>query len=95
MCNKTKNRNKKHFCRYCLHCFSSEKVLIGHKKVCLKINGKQSVKLRDRTIKFKNYFKQLAVQFKIYVELESVKGVQSDDEGSNATYTKKYQKHIP
>ena len=23
--NKTKNKNKKHFCRYCLQCFSSEK----------------------------------------------------------------------
>ena len=22
-----KNKNKKHFCRYCLQCFSSEKVL--------------------------------------------------------------------
>ena len=27
MCNKTKCKNKKHFCRYCLQCFSSEKVL--------------------------------------------------------------------
>ena len=25
MCNKTKNKNKKHFFRYCLQCFSSEK----------------------------------------------------------------------
>ena len=25
MCNKTKNNNQKHFCRYCLQCFSSEK----------------------------------------------------------------------
>ena len=24
MCNKTKNENKKHFCRFCLQCFSSE-----------------------------------------------------------------------
>ena len=26
MCNKTKDKNKKHFRRYCLQCFSSEKV---------------------------------------------------------------------
>ena len=26
MCNKTKNKNKKYFCKYCLHSFSSEKV---------------------------------------------------------------------
>ena len=65
MCNKTKNKNKKHFCRYCLECFSSEKVLPEHKKVCLKINGKQSIKLGNGSIKFKNYFKHLAVPFSI------------------------------
>ena len=54
MCNKTNCRNKKRFCRYCLQCFSSEKVLTEHKKVCLKINGKQTVKLKSSPIKFKN-----------------------------------------
>ena len=29
MCNKTKH-NKKHFCRYCLQSFSSERVLVTH-----------------------------------------------------------------
>ena len=38
MCNKTKNKNKKHFCRYFLQCFSSKKVLEEHQKFCLKIN---------------------------------------------------------
>ena len=38
MCNKTKNN--KHFCRYILQCFSSEKVLQEHKEICLIINGK-------------------------------------------------------
>ena len=41
MCNKTKNKNKKHFCKYCLQCFSSESVLIEHKTDCLKINAKK------------------------------------------------------
>ena len=44
MGNKTKNKNKKYFCKCCLQCFSSEKVLIEHKEICLVINGKQSVK---------------------------------------------------
>ena len=48
MCNKTKCKSKKHFCRYCLKCFSSERVLVEHKKVCLRVNGKQTVKLRSR-----------------------------------------------
>ena len=33
ICNKTKNKNKKYFCKWCLQCFSSEKVLIEHKKI--------------------------------------------------------------
>ena len=46
MFNKTKNRNKKHFCKCCLQGFSSKEILIEHKKDCLVINGKQSVKLK-------------------------------------------------
>ena len=33
MCNKTKDNNKTHFCRYFLQCFTSERVLIKHKKI--------------------------------------------------------------
>ena len=33
--------------RYCLQCFNCEKVLMEHKKVWLKVNGKQSVKLKS------------------------------------------------
>ena len=32
MFHKTKNKNKKWFCRSCLQCFSSESVLIKHKE---------------------------------------------------------------
>ena len=46
MFNKTKNENKKCFCKCCLQCFSSEKVLIEHRKNCLTINGKQGVRLK-------------------------------------------------
>ena len=55
MCNKTKYKNKKHFCRYCLQCFSSEKVLTEHKEVCLKTNGKQTVKLGSGLIQLKTF----------------------------------------
>ena len=48
MCNKT--RNKKYFCKCCLQCFSSAKVLIEHEENCLAINGKQSVKLKSGSI---------------------------------------------
>ena len=45
MFHKTKNENKKWFCKSCLQCFSSENVLIKDKENCLSVNGKQSVKL--------------------------------------------------
>ena len=64
MYNKTKGKTKKHFCICCLQCFSSEKVLIEHKRKCFIINGKQSTKLKSGSIEFKNHFKQLAVPFK-------------------------------
>ena len=48
MFHKAKNKNKKWFCRSCLHCFSKESVLIKHKENCLGINGKQSVILEKR-----------------------------------------------
>ena len=95
MCNKTKNKNKKYFCKCCLQCFSSEKVLIEHKENCLIINGKQSVKLKSGSISFKNYFKQLPVLFKIYADFECIlKGAKSSDK-NNGSYTEKYQDHVP
>ena len=44
MFHRTKNKNKKWFCKSCLQCFSSENILLKHKEICLSINGKQSVK---------------------------------------------------
>ena len=35
ICANAKHKNKKHFCKYCLHCFISERVLIQHKETCL------------------------------------------------------------
>ena len=94
LCNKRKNKNKNYFCKCCLQCFSSEKVLIEHKENCLIINGKQSVKIKSGSISFKNYLKQLPV-FKIYADFECIlKGVESSNK-NNGSYTEKYQYHIP
>ena len=45
-------------------------MLTENKKDCLSINGKQSVKVEEATIGFKNYFKQITVIFKIYADFE-------------------------
>ena len=89
---KTKNENKKWFCKSCLQCFSSENVSIKHKENSLSINGKQSVKLEKGIIKFENYFKQIPVPFKIYADFECNLKSFKCNEGS---YTEKYQDHIP
>ena len=91
MFHKTKNKNKKWFCKSCLQCFSSENVLIKYKEDCLSINGVQSVKVEEGTIEFENYFKQIPVPFKIYADFEC--NLQSTEvyEGS---YSKKDQDHV-
>ena len=56
---------------------------------CLERKGKETVKLRSGSIKFKKYFKQLALPFTIYADFESVlKEVKSNDK-NNASYTEK------
>ena len=78
MFHKTKNKNKKWFCRSCLQCFSRESVLIKHKENGLSINGKQSVKLEKRKMEFENYFKQIPVSFKVHADCEcNLRGVES------------------
>ena len=48
MYNKTKHQHRKHFCMYCLQCFSSEEVLNNHKTNCIVINGKQAIKMPEK-----------------------------------------------
>ena len=95
MFNKTKCKGKKYFCKSCLQCFSSDKVLKEHKEDCLMINGKQ--KLKKGFIIVKNYSRQISVPVKIYADFECVlKNV--DDIGIDNkcfSYTKKYQDHVP
>ena len=92
MFHKTKNKNKKWFCKSCLQCFSSENVLIKHKEDCLSINGKQSVNLEKGIIEFESYFKQLPVPFKIHADFECNL---RDVEIYEGSYSKKYHEHVP
>ena len=63
-----------------------------HKENCLGINGAQSVRLEKEAIKFKNYFKQIPVPFKIFPDFEYNLSCAKIYQGS---YSKKYQKQIP
>ena len=54
--------------------------MIEHKETSLEINDQKTVKLRNGSIKFKSYLKQLAVPFKINADFESLlKGVRIND----------------
>ena len=57
MFNQTRHKEKKHFCMYCLQCFSSERILNNHKENCIIINGKQAIKMphEDSILKFKGF----------------------------------------
>ena len=71
-----------------MQCFSSKKVLIQHEKDCLKINGKQNVKLEKGFISFKSYSRLIPVPFKIYADFECIlKNVDND-----ISCLRKYQK---
>ena len=75
MYNQTKHKERKHFCMYCLQCFSSEKVLIDQKENCILVNGKQAVRMPDKDnniLKFTNHHRQLPVPFVIYADFEDI-----------------------
>ena len=54
MTNKAKHDAKKYFCRYCLQCFSTSRVLEYHVNSCLEINHTKSVLLPEEN---ENIFK--------------------------------------
>ena len=75
MYNQSKHKERKHFCMYCLQCFSSERILANHVNNCLKINGAQAInmpKQGENILKFNNFHKQLSVPFVIYADFEAI-----------------------
>ena len=104
MYNQTKHKEKKHFCMYCLQCFSSESILVKHANNCLTINGSQAInmpKQGDNILKFNNFHKQLPVPFVIYADFEAitkkVQGCKQSEEmkkdKDKRSYTEAYQTH--
>ena len=104
MYNQTKHKERKHFCMYCLQCFSSERILANHVNNCLTVNGAQAInmpKQGENILKFNNFHKQLPVPFVIYADFEAitkkVQGCEQSEEMENEknkrSYTKAYQTH--
>ena len=75
MYNQSKHKERKHFCMYCLQCFSSERILANLVNNCLTINGAQAInmpKQGENILKFNNFHKQLPVPFVIYADFEAI-----------------------
>ena len=97
MFDQTKHNCKKHFCMYCLQCFSREDVLTEHIKNCLSINGKQAIKMPEKGqhVSFRNYHKQIPIPFVIYADFEAItEKVHGCLPNNEKSYTQAYQKHI-
>ena len=104
MYNQSKHKERKHFCMYCLQCFSSERILANHVNNCLTINGAQAInmpKQGENILKFNNFHKQLPVPFVIYADFEAItKKVQGckqseemENEKNKRSCTEAYQTH--
>ena len=102
--NHWKHKERKHFCMYCLQCFSSERILANHVNNCSTINGAQAInmpKQGENILKFNNFHKQLPVPFVIYADFEAitkkVQGCEQSEEmkkdKDRRSYTEAYQTH--
>ena len=97
MYNQSKHKERKHFCMYCLQCFSSERILANHVNNCLTINGAQAInipKQGENVLKFNNFHKQLPVPFVIYADFEAitkkVQGCKQSEEMENEKNKRSY-----
>ena len=86
------HHGRKHFRRYCLQTFSSEKMLKSHIKDFLKINGKQRIIMHKNVNLFE---RQIKSPFIIYADFESILVPEyNKQQNPNESYTNKYQRHI-
>ena len=83
---------RNHFCRSCLHAFSTEEIL-KHIKDCVKINGKQRIIMpkKGEYVKFKDHEQKIKSLFTIYADYESIL-VPENNENQNpeVSHTNKY-----
>ena len=90
----TARKEKKHFCKNCIQCFSSKEILEKHKSDCLVLNNGQAVSLpkENTTISFNHLKKTIAIPFVIYADFEALvpKYKEAKQLGKS---TIKYQKH--
>ena len=94
---KTKHRERKHFCMYCLQCFASESVLNNRKTNCVSINEAQAIKMPekgDNILEFNNPHKQMTQAFVIYADFEVItEKMHICQPNDKKSFTEAYQNH--
>ena len=88
-----KHSNKKYYCDFCLHGFTTSKLLETHNYLCKK-QEPQKVKLpkeEKKFLEFKNFYKQDKIKFVIYCDFESIlkpiQGCKPDPSFNSSTTT--------
>ena len=96
MNNYNKHKEKKNFCKYCLHCFRRKEILVNHGHDCFALNGTQKIELPAPGSKvfFKNYNRIQPAPFVIYADFEALtKKIDTCIPNNDKSYTNPYQEH--
>ena len=92
----TKYKEKKFFCKRCLHCFSSNDLLEKHSPDCFALNGTQKIDMpaKGSKIYFKNYHRIQPVPFVIYADFEALtKKINTCHQNNDKSFTDPYEEH--
>lgn len=90
----------KHFCRYCLHGFSSAELLQKHKDIGCAIFGEQKTVMptegKDDFVQFKNIMNKYKAPFAIYADFESIlEPIEGPTNSPAESWTQMTHKHVP
>ena len=93
---KTKCKNKKFFCKYCIEHFTNESILQKHMKDCMDLNGCQAIEMppEGEVNKFKSFRETVKIPFVIYADLESILYKLTVSQKQEMEQTDKLQKHV-
>ena len=90
-------RERKHFCRYCLHFFSVEEILKHLIKYRFKINGKQKITMHKKGeyVELKPFEGKIKSPFIIYADFESILVSEvNEKQNPEQSSMKKYFKNV-
>ena len=87
MAHRTKHTGAQYYCYFCLHGFSSQRVLEKHGDLCQRQDPQRIDFPEDPWISFKNIDKQLPVPFIIYADFESFTTKSNIKVGHKWTYS--------